>query len=91
MEVSNCLQSLYCSIRFFLSIGLQEETAQRIDQTLTFLPQESQKCFHFTVVDDSIALEDTEMLTFSIDHVSSNLYGIGDAGTTTIEIADDDG
>ena len=37
-----------------------------IDQVITFLPNETEKCVTFNIMDDNIALEKMEQLTFNI-------------------------
>ena len=58
---------------------------------LTFVPSSSIECFSFVTVDDNIALEDPEFLTFTLSSISDEGYSLGRYGETSVGIIDDDG
>ena len=58
---------------------------------VVFLPDEFEHCITFEVVDDEIALEESETLTWVLTLISSPVLVIlGDNPTTDIVILDDD-
>ena len=64
----------------------------KVDTVLTFLLEEDIQCVTFGLVDDIIALELDELLTFVLEVVESMPgVGIGATATTTVMIIDDDG
>lgn len=84
---------IYClSFDCYQCTALQAETGQMISRVVTFAPNEIEQCIDFEVVDDNIALEETEMFTWTIMiQGDPNLVTIGDNGSTNINVLDDDG
>lgn len=72
--------------------ALQAETGERIDQTVTFTPDQTEVCLTFNIVDDDIALEETEMFSWSLTLPGDDpLVRLGENPNTDILILDDDG
>ena len=72
-------------------VALQEETGETVDEVVSFLATETRKCLDIAVVDDTIALERTEELTFRLASVGSPRYELGDEQTAVVQVIDDDG
>lgn len=81
----------YNSIHTLLSLALQAETGDNIDQQLALAPEDSQMCITFNILDDNIAIEETETFTWRLEIVTV-IPGVrvGDFNTTVIGIMDDD-
>ena len=63
-----------------------------IDQPVTFAPEDTTQCIDFNIVDDIIALEETEMFVWTLGILTVTPgVELGDFNTTTIAIMDDDG
>ena len=76
-----------------ISLALQAETGMRIDQQITFGPNDTEVLLQFVIQDDGTALEPSEefewvlnILSPTDDGVSIMLFNV-----TTILIVDDDG
>lgn len=62
-----------------------------MNEVLSFLPFEKQKCIEIAIVDDDVALEGTEELMLTLEFVGSQQYLFGDITTALIQVVDDDG
>ena len=64
----------------------------RIDQTITFGPNDNEIAVNFTVIDDQIALEPTEMFEWELSLVTIvDRVTVEPHNRTIIEIMDNDG
>lgn len=73
-------------------LALQSETSQVIDQIIIFGPQDTEIELSFDVTDDSIALEATEVLEWTLEIITITDRALVDPyNTTVINIIDDDG
>lgn len=72
-------------------VALQEETGQTVNEMVSFLPTEEKKCLEIAIVDDNIALERTEELTFRLEFTGSRNYVLGDIQSTSVQVIDNDG
>lgn len=76
----------------FAYLALQQETGMMIDQEITFSPDDTERPIIFTVRDDNIALEPTEVFQWTLSLVSSvDRAFVRPLNTTVISIVDDDG
>ena len=76
---------------YFELTALQAETGLNINQVVVFLPEEFEQCITFEVMDDDIALEESETFTWELTLISTPVgVVLGDNPTTDIVILDDD-
>ena len=81
-----------CHAHFLYYIALQSETSLVIDQTITFGPLDTAIELLFNVTDDSIALEETEVLEWFLEIITvTNRALVDPYNSTIINIIDDDG
>ena len=82
---------LLWSVLLCLSIALQEESGQQIDQVITFGPNDSTVALNFNVIDDDITLEPTESFDWILELVTVvDRVSIEPFRRTNIQIMDDD-
>ncbi len=72
------------------TIALQRELGRTLSEVLVFAANESAKRVEFELADDTIALEPDQLLTFTLELISTNGAELGNHSTTTITIEDDD-
>ncbi len=72
------------------TIALQPELSRTLSEVLVFAANESAKRVEFEIADDTIALEPDQLLTFTLELISTNGAELGNHSTTTITIEDDD-
>ena len=81
-----------CHADLLYNIALQSETSLVIDQVITFGPLDTEIDLSFNVSDDSIALEETEVLEWLLQIITTTDRALVDPyNTTMINIIDDDG
>ena len=72
--------------------AFQAETGNRVDCVITFAPDQFLQCIDFNITDDHIALEETEMFSWTLMvQGSPELVTLGDNSATDVLILDDDG
>ena len=72
--------------------ALQAETGMRVDRQITFPSTDSELAITFTLIDDSIALEPTEGLLWSLSlSTMTDRAQISPFNTSNVQIVDDDG
>ncbi len=72
------------------TIALQHELGRTLSEVLVFAANESAKRVEFELADYTIALEPDQLLTFTLELISTNGAELGNYHTTTITIEDDD-
>ena len=75
----------------FHFVALQEGIGVAVNEVLSFIPGESQKCLEVAIVDDKVALERTEELMFRLVPAGTRRYVLGEITTTLVQVIDDDG
>ncbi len=79
-------------IIIIINVALQAETGRRIDRTEIFPASESEISINFVIMDDDIALEDIERITWTLTFATmSDRASVSPINTTNIQIVDDDG
>ena len=74
------------------AIAFQAETGMRVDREINFTSTDSDKAITFTLIDDTIALEPTESLLWTLILITMrNGAEISPFNTSDIQIGDDDG
>ncbi|XP_064387674.1 uncharacterized protein LOC135335909 isoform X6 [Halichondria panicea] len=79
------------SISVMVTGPFQAETGNRVDCVITFAPDQFLQCIDFNITDDHIALEETEMFSWTLMvQGSPELVTLGDNSATDVLILDDD-
>ena len=74
------------------AIAFQVETGMRVDKEINFTSTDSDKAITFTLIDDTIPLEPTEILLWTLTLITMrNGAEISPISTYDVQIVDDDG